>query len=68
MRIGRAAGGRKTGGAWQCAAMLRTKEPKPRDSLDAGTTANTTWENDVPCTDDGCTKGACIVGMVLQQS
>jgi hypothetical protein len=22
----------------------------------------------MPCTDEGCTKGACIVGMVLQQS
>ena len=56
------------GGAWQWAAMLRAKESRSRDSQDAAITANTTGENDTPCTDEGCTKGAWIVGMVLQQS
>jgi hypothetical protein len=56
------------GGAWQWAAMPRAKESSSWDSQDAAITANTTGENDAPCTDEGCTKGACIVGMVLQQS
>jgi hypothetical protein len=68
MRRGRAAGEWKAGGAWQWAAMLRAKESKPRDSPEAGITANTTGDKDAPCTDEDCTKGACIVGMVLQQS
>jgi hypothetical protein len=67
MRRGGEAGGEKMGGAWQWAAMLRAKESRSRDSQDAAITANTTGENDALCTDEGCTKGACIVGMVLQQ-
>lgn len=68
MRRGRVAGAQETGGAWQCAAMLRPERSKPLDSEDAGITANAMWEENVPCTDEDCTKGACIVGMVLQQS
>jgi hypothetical protein len=68
MRRGRAADEWKSGGAWQCAAMLRAKTSKPRDSLDPGINPNTTEEKDMPCTDEGWTKGACIVGMLLQQS
>jgi hypothetical protein len=68
MRRGRAADEWKSGGAWQCAAMLRAKESKPLDLPEPGITPNTTGEKDMPCTDEGCTKGACIVGMVLQQS
>ena len=56
------------GGAWQRAAMLPSKESRSRDSQDAAITVNTTGENDAPCTDEGGTKGACIVGIVLQQS
>jgi hypothetical protein len=56
------------GGAWQCVAMLRAAESKPWDSPVAGITANTAGEKDTPCTDEGCTKGACIIGIVLQQS
>jgi len=68
MRRGRGGGEQKTGGAWQCAAMLRAEESKPCDSTDAGIAASPEWEEDMPCTDEGCTKGACIVDMVLQQS
>jgi hypothetical protein len=56
------------GGAWECAAMMRADESKPRDSPDAGSTVNTTGEDEMPCTDEGCTKGACIAGMLLQHS
>jgi hypothetical protein len=56
------------GGAWQWAATVPAKESKPPDSQDAAITANTTGEKDTPCTDEGCTKEECIVGMVLQQS
>ena len=68
MRRGRGAGEYKMGGAWDCAAMLRAEKSKPWDSIDAGITANPTGEKDMPCTDEGCTKGVCMVGMVLQQS
>lgn len=68
MRRGSGAGARRMGGAWQCAEMLRAEESNPQDSLDAGITANATGETDMPCTEEGCTKGACIAGMVLQQS
>jgi hypothetical protein len=68
MRRGRAADEWKSGGAWQWAATVLAKESKPPDSQDAAITANTTGENDAQRTDEGCTKGACIVGMVLQQS
>ena len=68
MRRGRAADAWKSGGAWQWAATVRANEFKPPDSQDATITANTTGEKDRPCTDEGCTKGARIVGIVLQQS
>ena len=68
MRRGRAAGECKPGGALQWAAMPRAEESRPRDSPEAGIAANTTGEKDAPRTDEGCTKGACIVGMVLQHS
>jgi hypothetical protein len=55
------------GGAWHCAARLRAEKSKPGHSPDAGAAANTTGEA-LPCTDESCTKGPCVVGMVLQQS
>lgn len=68
MRRGRAAGERKPGGAWQWATMLGPKESKPRDSPKAGIAPSTTGAKATPRTDGGCAKGACIAGMVLQQS
>jgi hypothetical protein len=56
------------GGAWQCTATLRARESKPCDSLEVGVTAKATADGDTPCKVEGCTKGACIVGMALQQS
>jgi hypothetical protein len=40
----------------------------PLGSSDAGRTAITTVENETPCPDEGCTNGACMLGMVSQQS
>lgn len=59
---------RKMGGAWDCVAIVCVAESKPNNSLDTGRIANTTGEMEAPFTDDGCTKGACIAGIVLQQS
>jgi hypothetical protein len=56
------------GGAWHCAVKFRAEKSKPRHSPDAGATANTTGEAVMPCPDESCTKGPCVVGMVLQQS
>ncbi len=56
------------GGAWHCAAMLRTKGFELWKSAEAGITTSTTRETDTPCTDEVGTKGACNVNMVLQQS
>jgi hypothetical protein len=58
----------KPGGAWECAAMMRAEKSKPCDSADAGITANIAGETDMPCADEGCTKGARTVGILLQQS
>jgi hypothetical protein len=69
MRRGRAASTEKIGGAWQRAATRQDEEEsEPWGSPEAGITANTIGEKDRPCTDEGCAKGACIDGMVLQQS
>ena len=68
MRRGREAGECKMGGAWHCAARLRADKSNSRHSSNADATANTTGEADVPCKEEVCTKGPCIVGMVLQQS
>lgn len=56
------------GGAWDCVAIVCGAESKPRDSLAKGKIANTVGELEALFTDDGCTKGACIAGIVLQQS
>ena len=56
------------GGAWECSNRLRADESAPRDSSNIVSTAAATGEYEMPCRDEGCTKGACIAGMVLQQS
>jgi len=56
------------GGACDCVAIVCVAESKPKDSLAKGKIANTAGEMEAPFTDDGCTKGACIAGIVLQQS
>jgi len=68
MRRGMGAGTEQIGGAWQCAAITRLEEPRASDSLAAGRTANTRGEDEALCTEEGCTKGAYIACMVLQQS
>ena len=68
MRRGREAGEWKIGGAWHWAVRLRAEKSNPRHWLDFGATAETTAATDVPCPEETCTKGPCVVGMVLQQS
>jgi len=40
----------------------------PRDSPEVGSTANTVLAKEAGSTNEGCTKGACIEGIFLQQS
>ncbi len=68
MRRGEGAAVWGIGGAWQCAVRTFDAESKPCDALNPGSTAMKTGEKDRPCTEAGCTKGACIDGMVLQHS
>jgi hypothetical protein len=68
MRRGSEAAEQKTGGAWDCATTKRADESMSRDSPDVGSIANTTFAKEMLCRVDGCTKGVCIVGMVLRQS
>jgi hypothetical protein len=56
------------GGVWPRAAITLTEGSTPSGPSDAGRTPNTADDNETPCPDEGCTKGACIDGMVLQQS
>jgi hypothetical protein len=55
MRSGREAVEKKMGGAWHCTARLRTEKSKPRHAPDTGTTAYTTGEAEMPCTEETCT-------------
>jgi hypothetical protein len=61
-------GTEKIGGAWQCAAIMSTDGVIIPGPPDAARNASATNEDETKCTDAGCTKGACIVGIVLQQS
>jgi hypothetical protein len=56
------------GGAWQCAVRTFDGESKTCDGLNRGSTATKTGEKDGACAEAGRTKGACMDGMVLQQS
>jgi hypothetical protein len=56
------------GGAWQCAALPpRTGEVNTGVSK-TSVIAKTTAEQDIPGTNVDWTKGACDMGMFLQQS
>lgn len=61
-------GTERIGGAWQCAGITRAEEVIVLRASDAARTASTKDGNETVCTDAGCTKGECIVGIVLQQS
>jgi hypothetical protein len=56
------------GGAWENATTVRAEKSRPSDSLAADNIATTTGDKELPCTDDDFTKGACVLGIVLQQS
>ena len=56
------------GGAWQCAVRTLAEECIPCEALNPGSTATKTGEKDRPCAEAGCTKGACMDGIVLQHS
>jgi hypothetical protein len=68
MRRGAEAGEEEMGGAWHCAARLRVEKSNSKHSPDVGATPNTTWGADTPWPGESCTKGPCVVGIVLQQS
>src|SRR6267142_2380348 len=68
MRRGEEAAISKIGGAWQCAVRTPAGEYKPCDALNAGSAATGTSVKDEPCVEAGCTKGACMDGIVLQHS
>ena len=56
------------GGAWQCDAGTPAPELKSCDTWNVGSTATTTGERDWSCAEAGCTKGACVDGIVAQHS
>jgi hypothetical protein len=56
------------GGAWHCAVRTLAGESKTCDALKSGNTATKTGEKDRPGAEDGCIKGACMDGIVLQHS
>ena len=68
MRRGEEAAIWEIGGAWQCAVGTPADESNPCEALNRGSTATKTGENDGPCAEAGCRKGACIDGIVLQHS
>src|ERR1700682_955955 len=68
MRRGEGAAAWGIGGAWQCAVRTFDGDSKTCDALNRGSTATKTGVKDRPCTEAGCTKGACMDGMVLQHS
>ena len=68
MRRGEEAAIWEIGGAWQCAVRTPAGEHKPCDALNAGSAATKTSVKDEPCVEAGCTKGACMDGIVLQHS
>lgn len=68
MRSGSGAEASRIGGAWHCAALTRSGESWAGGLSTAGNTATRAGESETPCTEEGCTKGACITCMVLQQS
>ena len=47
---------------------MSTGESNPSDPITSGSAAKKTGENEVSCGEDGCTKVACMDGIVLQQS
>jgi hypothetical protein len=50
------------------ALVVRASDVKLRASLTVGMTTNVIELEETRCTVEGCTNGACSVGMVLQQS
>lgn len=68
MRRGRGGVKRKIGGACDCAVMKRKEESAPSDSLDCANTVNTMLAKETADAELGGPKGACIAGLVLQQS
>jgi hypothetical protein len=68
MRSGRGAAAWEIGGAWQCAVTMPAVDSKPWEPSNPDSTATKIGERDRPCTEAGCTKGACMDGIVLQHS
>lgn len=68
MRRDSGTGAEGIGGAWHCAAVKRIEEPIVPNASEVGRIARSMLANETVCADAGCTKGACIVGIDLQQS
>ena len=68
MRRGEGAASGGIGGAWHCAVRTLDGKSETCDAWNAGSTATKTGEKDRACAEAGCTKGACMDGMVLQHS
>lgn len=70
MRRGSAVAALRAGGAWECVETLPSEESNSGNPADAGRIPKTTGEKETPFAfaDEGCTKGACMAVMVLQQS
>ncbi len=56
------------GGAWECAGMMRAEKSNTGSSPRAGITASRVGGKDMPCGEEGCTKGERTLGILLQQS
>jgi hypothetical protein len=69
MRRVNGTGTEKIGGAWQCAAAVTpTAGASMRGASVATRKVWTKDKNETLCAEAGCKNGACIVGIVLQQS
>jgi hypothetical protein len=68
MRRGTDADKREAGGPYAKAAITLSEESSPWELIGASEAANTTETNETRMVDAGCTKEACIDGIVLQQS
>jgi len=68
MRSAKGADDEIVGGAWEFSAVPRVDEFTLGDTSIIARAATTMGEHETPCATDGCTKGACIAGIVLQQS
>lgn len=61
-------GGEKTGGEWKSEEIKSPEKANPLGCAGAGSAANASGAEEIPCPAGGTTKGACIADMLLQHS